>query len=155
DEGLKLLEGRPPGGNHALFLTFQALLYIRQLQYANPSERAELAEKALQSGHEALWIAEEVNDTSALWVTLDALGFIFFEQHKYNDAHRLQHHRQELISLIKARDELYDLYSSLGWTHQRLGHFPSAAMWLGRSWRIAQTMESPSLLIRSLIGRMY
>jgi predicted ATPase/class 3 adenylate cyclase len=155
DEGLKLLEGRPPGGNHALFLTFQALLYIRQLQYANPSERAELAEKALQSGHEALWIAEEVNDTSALWVTLDALGFIFFEQHKYNDAHRLHHHRQELISLIKARDELYDLYSSLGWTHQRLGHFPSAAMWFGRSWRIAQTMESPSLLIRSLIGRMY
>ena len=155
DEGLKLLEGHPPGGDHALFLTYQALLYIRQLQSALPDQRAELAEKALQSGHEALWIAEEVNATSALWVTLDALGFIFFEQHKYNDAHKLHHHRQELASLIKARDELYDLYSSLGWIHQRLGYFHSAAMWFGRSWRIAQTMESPSLLISSLIGRMY
>jgi predicted ATPase/class 3 adenylate cyclase len=155
DAGLKLLEGRPPSGDYALFLTYQALLYLRQMQDANPIERVELAEKALQSGHEALRIAEEVNDTSSLWVTLDALGFIYYEQHKYGDAHRIQHHRQDLVSLIKGRDELYDLYSSLGWIHQRTSDFPTAAMWFGRSWRIAQTMESPSMLMRSLIGRMY
>ena len=153
--GLKLLEGHPPSGDHALFLTYQAMLYIRQMKDANQIQRAELAEKALQSGHEALRIAEEVNDTSALWVTLDALGFIYYEQHKYGDAHRIHHRRQELVSLIKGRDELYDLYSSLGWIHQRTSNFPTAAMWFGHSWRIAQTMESPSMLMRSLIGRMY
>ena len=155
DAGLKLLKGHPPSGDDALFLTYQALLYIRQLQDANPDERVELAEKALQSGHEALWISEEVKDISSLWVTLDALGFIYYEQHKYKDAHKLHHRRQELVSLIKGRDELYDLYSSLGWIHQRTSNFHSAAMWFGRSWRIAQTMESPSMLMRSLIGRMY
>ncbi len=155
DAGLKLLEGRPPDGDHALFLTYQAMLYIRELQETNPIQRVELAEKAIQSGHEALRIAEEVNDTSSLWVTLDALGFIYYEQHKYKDAHKLHHRRQELAPLIKGRDELYDLYSSLGWIHQRIGNFHSAAMWFGRSWRLAQTMESPSILMRSLIGRMY
>jgi predicted ATPase/class 3 adenylate cyclase len=155
DAGLKLLEGHPPDGDHALFLTYQALLYIRQMQDANPIERAELAQKALQSGHKALSIAEKVNDTGSLWVTLDALGFIFSLQHKYGDAHRIQHRRQELVSSIKGRDELYDLYSSLGWIHQRISDFHTAAMWFGRSWRIAQTMESPSMLMRSLIGRMY
>src|SRR6266704_3312252 len=155
DAGLKLLEGRPPNGDHALFLTYQAMLSIRQMKDANQIQRVELAEKALQSGREALSIAEEVNDTSALWVTLDALGFIYYEQHKYGDAHKLHHRRQELASLIKGRDELYDLYSSLGWIHQRTSNFPTAAMWFGRSWRIAQTMESPSMLMRSLIGRMY
>ncbi|HXZ05367.1 MAG TPA: AAA family ATPase, partial [Ktedonobacteraceae bacterium] len=155
DAGLKLLKGSPPNGDHALFLTYKALMYIRQMQDANPIHRIELAEKALHSGHEALLIAEEVDDTSSLWTTLDALGFIYFEQHKYGDAHRLYHRRQELVSLIKGRDELYDLYSSLGWIHQRTGNFPTAAMWFGRSWRIAQTMESPSMLMRSLIGRMY
>jgi predicted ATPase/class 3 adenylate cyclase len=155
DAGLKLLEGRPPNGDHALFLTYQAMLYIRQMKDATPNLRSGLAEKALKSGHEALWIAEEVNDTSSLWVTLDALGFIYYEQHKYEEAHRLHHRRQELVSLIKGRDELYDLYSSLGWIHQWTSNFPSAAMWFGRSWRIAQTMESPSMLISSLKGRMY
>jgi tetratricopeptide (TPR) repeat protein len=28
-------------------------------------------------------------------------------------------------------------------------------MWFGRAWRIAQTMESPSMLLVSMIGRMY
>jgi len=155
DAGLKLLEGRPPNGDHALFLTYQAMLYIRQMKDANPNQRAGLAEKALQSGHEALRIAEEVNDTSSLWVTLDALSFIYMEQHKYGEAHRLHHRRQELVSLIKGRDELFDMYSSLGLIHQCTSNFPTAAMWFGYSWRIAQTMESPSMLMRSLIGRMY
>jgi predicted ATPase/class 3 adenylate cyclase len=155
DAGLKLLVGRPPNGDHALFLTYQAMWYIRQMKDATPNQRAGLAEKALQSGHEALRIAEEVNDTSSLWVTFDALGFIYFEQHKYGEAHRLHHRRQELVSLIKGRDELFDLYSSLGLIHQCTSNFPTAAMWFGYSWRIAQTMESPSMLMRSLIGRMY
>ncbi len=155
DAGLKLLEGHPPNGDRALFLTFQAMLYIRQMKHARPDQKAELAEKALQSGHEALWIAEELNDISSLWVTLDALGFIYLVQHKYGEAHTVQHRRQELVSLIKGRDELYDLYASLGWIHQRTSNFPTAAMWFGLSWRIAQTMESPSMLLMSLVGRMY
>jgi tetratricopeptide (TPR) repeat protein len=57
--------------------------------------------------------------------------------------------------MIKGRDELYDLYSSLGGIHQRTGNLPIAALWFGHSWHIAQTMESPSMLMRSLIGRMY
>jgi predicted ATPase/class 3 adenylate cyclase len=155
DAGLKLLEGHPPNGDRALFLTFQAMLYIRQMKHARPDQKAELAEKALQSGHEALWIAEELNDISSLWVTLDALGFIYHVQHKYGEAHKIQHRRQELVALIKGRDELYDLYASLGWIHQRTSNFPTAAMWFGHSWRIAQTMESPSMLLMSLVGRMY
>jgi predicted ATPase/class 3 adenylate cyclase len=155
DAGLKLIEGHPPNGDHALFLTYQAMLYIRQMKQASPDQRTELAEKALQSGHDALWIAEEVNDTSSLWITLDSLGYIYSVQHKYEEAHRIQHRRQELVSLIKGRDELYDLYSSLGWTHQYTSDFPTAAMWFGSAWRIAQTMESPSMLMVSLKGRMY
>jgi predicted ATPase len=155
DAGLKLLEGHPPNGDRALFLTYQALLYIRQMKEASLDQRAEFAEKALQSGHDALWIAEEVNHTSSLWITLDSLGYIYSVQHKYQEAHKIQHHRQELASLIKGRDELYDLYSSLGWAHQYISDYPSAAMWFGHAWHIAQTMESPSLLMMSLKGRMY
>ncbi len=155
DAGLKLLEGHPPNGDHALVLTYQAMLYIRQMKEASLDQRAELAEKALKSGHDALWIAEEVNDMNSLWITLDALGYIYSVQHKYEEAHRIQHRRQELVSLIKGRDELYDLYSSLGWIHQYTSNFPTAAMWFGHAWRIAQTMESPSMLMMSLKGRMY
>ena len=155
DSGLKLLEGHSPSGDHASFLTYQAMWYIRQIKHARADQKAELAEKALQSGHEALRIAEEVKDTGSLWITLDALGFIYDVQHKYREAHQIEHRRQELASLIKGRDELHDLYVSLGWSHQRTGNFPTAAMWFGRSWHIAQTMESPSMLLVSLKGRMY
>ena len=75
-----------------------------------PSSRARIAGQALRSGQEALRIAEEVNDTSSLWVTLDALGFIYAAQHKYEEVHRVQHRRKELKSFIKGRDELHDLY---------------------------------------------
>ena len=96
DAGLKLLEGHPPNGDHALVLTYQAMLYIRQMKEASLDQRAELAEKALKSGHDALWIAEEVNDMNSLWITLDALGYIYSVQHKYEEAHRIQHRRQAL-----------------------------------------------------------
>ena len=155
DAGLKLVEGQPTSGDRAPFLTYQAMWYTRQVMTASPDRRAELAEKALQSGHEALRIAEEVNDTSSLWITLDALGFVYDVQHRYGEAHRVQHRRQELASLIKGRDELHDLYVSLGWTHEHTSNFPTAAIWFGRSWQIAQTMESPSMLLVSLLGRMY
>ncbi len=162
DAGLKLLEGQPPNGDRALFLTYQAMLHSRQMSSrrmnhdsGSRDQRAELAEKALQSGHEALRIAEEVNDTGSLWVTLDVLAYIYMVQHKYGEAHKVQHRRQKLESMIKGRDELYDLYCSLGWIHQRISDFSTAAMWFGRSWRIAQTMESPSMLLQSLVGRMY
>jgi predicted ATPase/class 3 adenylate cyclase len=155
DAGLKLLEGSPANGDHASFLTYQAMWYTRQMKSASAGKRAKAAGQALQSGHEALRIAEEVNDTSALWVTLDALGFIYDKQHKYGEAHRIQHRRQKLASQIRGRDEQHDLYVSLGWVHEHTSNFPTAAMWFGRSWRIAQTMESPSMLLVSLLGRMY
>ena len=155
DAGLKLLEGQQPSGEHALFLTYQAMWYTREMKTASPAQRARIAGQALRSGQEALRIAEEVNDTSSLWVTLDALGFIYGAQHKYEEAHRVQHRRKELESFIKGRDELHDLYDSLGWAHEYIGEYRTAAMWFGRSWHIAQTMESPSMLLASMIGRMY
>ncbi len=155
DAGLKLLEGEPPGGDLADFLTYQAMWYIRQIKSADPDSRAELAEKALSSGQEALRIAEEANDANSQWITLDALGFIYERQHKYLQAHEVQHRREQLAPLINWREELYDLYTSLGWAHEFISDYPTAAKWFGRAWRIAQTMESPSLLLLSLIGRMY
>ncbi len=90
-----------------------------------------------------------------LWITLDALGFIYERQHAYLEAHKVHHRRQELASHIKGREELYDLYISLGWSHELIAEYATAVMWFGRAWRIAQTMESPSMLLNSMLGRMY
>ncbi|HLQ10391.1 MAG TPA: adenylate/guanylate cyclase domain-containing protein [Ktedonobacteraceae bacterium] len=155
EAGLKLMEGQPLSGNHAAFLTYRALWYIRQLKPASPEQRPEIAEHALKSIHEALRIAEEVEDTEALWLTLDALGFIYEHQHKYIDVHKAQHRRQELASRIEGREELHDLYVSLGVAHRHISDYPAAIKWLGRAWHIAQTMESPSMLIYSMVCRMY
>jgi len=155
EAGLKLLEGQPLSGNHAAFLTYRALWYIRQLKPASPEQRPEIAEHALKSIHEALRIAEEVEDTEALWLTLDALGFIYEHQHKYIDVHKAQHRRQELASRIEGREELHDLYVSLGVAHRHISDYPAAVKWLGRAWHIAQTVESPSMLIYSMVCRMY
>ena len=155
EAGLKLLEGQPPDGNHAAFLTYQALWYIRQLKPASSQQRPEIAEHALESIREALHIAEEVEDTTALWITLDALAFIYEHQHKYKDVHEAQHRRQQLASLIEGREELHDLYISLGIAHRNISDYPEAVKWLGHAWRIAQMMESPSMLIYSMLCRMY
>jgi len=155
DAGLKLLEGQPPSGDLAAFLTYQANWYIRQMKTANREKRAELAEQALHSSQEALHIAEEVNDTGSLWLALDALGFSYFAQHRYDEGHRVQHRRQELASMVSNREELHDFTVTLGWAHEDISDYPTAAIWFGRSWRIAQTMESPSMLLLSLMGRMY
>jgi predicted ATPase/class 3 adenylate cyclase len=154
DEGLKLLEGRPPSAELASFHTYLAMWYVRQIKHAPPDQRGELAEHALRSGQEGLRIAEIVNDTGALWVALDALGFIYQKQHKYGEAHATQHRRQTLQEMIQGREELYDLYISLGWSHEAVSDYPTAAGWFGRAWRIAQTMESPSMLLSSMYGRL-
>ena len=154
DDGLKLLEGQPPSAEQSSFFTYQAMWYIRQMKYSLPDQRVELAENALQSGMEGLRIAEEVNDTDALWIALDSLGFIYQKQQKYNEAHAIQHRRQTLQGMIKGREELYDLYYSLGWAHEQISEYAAAAKWFGRAWRIAQTMESPSMLLTSMEGRL-
>ncbi len=154
DEGLRLVEGQPASGEQSSFFTYQAMWYIRQMKYVPPEQRMELAEQALQSGLKALRIAEEVNDTGALWIALDALGFIYQRQQNYSEAHAIQHRRQTLQALIHGREEMYDLYMALGWTHERISEYPSAALWCGRAWHIAQRMESPSMLLSSMQGRL-
>ncbi len=154
DEGLKLVEGQPPSAEQSAFFAYQALWYVRQIKYVLPHQRAELAEQGLQSALEGLRIAEEIDDTDALWLALDSLGFIYQAQHKYSEAHATQHRRQTLQELIHGREELYDLYNALGWTHEHISDYPTAAAWFGRAWRIAQTMESPSMLLVSMRGRL-
>ncbi len=157
DAGLQLLEGKgqAESGDRAAFLTYLAMWYIRQIRPASPDERPALADQALENIHEALRIAETVNSTGVLWVTLDALGFIYEQQNAYLEAHKVHHRRQELASRITGREELYDLYISLGWSHEQIAEYPAAARWFGRAWHIAQTMESPSMLLNSMLGRMY
>ncbi len=155
DAGLKLLEGETISGQHAEFLTYQAFWYVRnQLESSDTQERAKFADLALQSGNEALRIAEELHDTEAIWLTLDALAFIYAKQHKYQDAHKIQHYRQKFADQVKSRVELNDLYYSLAWTHEAVSDYPTALEWFGYSWRVAQTMESPTMLLSCLIGRM-
>jgi tetratricopeptide (TPR) repeat protein len=155
DAGLKLLEGQPTSGQHAEFFTYLAFWYVRkQLEASDTQQRAGFAEMALHSGTEALRIAEKLDDTRAIWLTLDALGFVYRKQHKYRDAHQTQHYRLRFVDKIKSREELHDLYLSLGWAHEAICDYTTAVKWFGHSWRIAQTMESPSMLLSSLIGRM-
>jgi tetratricopeptide (TPR) repeat protein len=154
DAGLQLLEGRPTDAERVAFLTYQAFWHIRQLQTATHIQKAALTEQALASGHEALRIAEELNDPLGLSLALDALGFIYAEYHKYNEAHQVQHRRLQLEGQLTERMELYDLYLSLGSSHEQVADYPNALVWFGRAWSIAQTMESPMMLLNSLVGRM-
>lgn len=154
EAGLQLIEDQSPSGEQASFLTYQAMWSVRQMKYVPPEQRAALAENALQSGLEALHIAETLNNTNALWLALDAQGSIYNKLHQYREGHATQHRRQTLQETIQGREELYDLYSSLGWSHEYMSEYATAASWFGRAWRIAQTMESPSLLLDSLHGRL-
>jgi hypothetical protein len=43
---------------------------------------------------------------------------------------------------------------SKGRAHEQVADYPNALMWFGRAWSIAQTMESPMMLLNSLVGRM-
>jgi predicted ATPase/class 3 adenylate cyclase len=154
DAGLQLLAGKPGDAERVAFLTYQAFWHIRQLETTTYAQKAELAEQALASGHEALHLAEELNNPSALSLALDALGFIYAEYHKYNEAHQIEHRRQKLESQLTDRGELYDMYLSLGFSHERVADYPNSLMWFGRAWSIAQTMESPAMLLNSMVGRM-
>src|SRR5712692_9753057 len=103
DAGQKLLEGRSVSRQHAAFLTYQAFWYVfQQLHSADTQQKARFAELALQSGQEAQRIAEELNDSRALWLALDALGYIYRWQHKYHEAHKAQHYRLTLADQIKS-----------------------------------------------------
>ncbi|MEO8972382.1 MAG: adenylate/guanylate cyclase domain-containing protein [Ktedonobacteraceae bacterium] len=155
DAGLKMLTERETSGAHAAFLTYLAFWYVlSQLRSENPQDRAEFARLALENGQEARRIAEQTQDTYSLWLTLDALSFIYHKQHKYIEAHETQHYRLKMVDSMKVREELFDLYYSLGWAHEAVSDYQAAARWFGRSWRIAQTMESPTMLLNSMIGRM-
>ncbi len=154
DAGLQLLEGKSLSRERVAFLTYQAFWYIRQLETATYAHKAELAEQALSSGHDALRLAEELNNASALSLALDALGFIYGEYHKYNEVHQIQHRRQKLEEQLTDREELYDLYISLGRSHEQVADYSAALMWFGRAWSNAQTMESPTMLLTSMTGRM-
>jgi class 3 adenylate cyclase len=160
DAGLELAEDQ---GDRAVFLTYLAMWYMlaARRQEHSAEERRRLGALALQNGSEALRMAQEAGDLDALWLTLDALSAIYMKQHKYLEAHRTQHSRQELVEQINRekgrqdRQELHDLYYSLGWVHCFISDYPTAIKWFGESWRIAQTMESPLLLLVSTLGRMH
>jgi len=155
DAGLQLLENQPTSGQHAEFFTYLTFWYVRnQLEATDTQQRVEFAELALQSGNKALHIAEELHDTRAIWLTLDALAFVYRKQNKYREAHEAQHYRLKFVDGLQSREEMHDLYLSLGWVHEALCDYVEAVKWFGHSWRIAQTMESPSMLLSSLIGRM-
>ncbi len=155
DAGLKLLDGKALNTERVAFLTYQAFWYIRQLETTTYTQKAELAEQALASGHEALRLAEQLNNPSALSLALDAVGFIYTEYHKYNEAQQIQRRRQQLEEKLTDREELYDLYISLGKIYTQVADYPTALMWFGRAWSNAQTMESPSLLLTSMAWRMW
>jgi predicted ATPase len=154
DSGLELLDKQPMSREHAAFLTYQAFWYIRQLEMAAHVQKAGLAEQALACGRQALDYAEELHDPSLLSLVLDALSFIYRQYHQYNEAHRLQHRRQALADQLTARDELYDLYFSLGYVHESIADYAAALEWFGHAWNYAQTMESPAMLLTCMTGRM-
>jgi predicted ATPase/class 3 adenylate cyclase len=154
DEGLKLTEGQAPGYERSAFLTYLALWYMRQIRYTPQEQKSEMAENALQCALEARRIAEEINDLGALWIALDSLGFVYDMQHKYIESHIIQHQRQKMQNIINEREELYDLYMSLGRNHEHISDYPTAAKWFGQAWSVAQTMESPSMLLESMYARL-
>lgn len=157
DAGLKFLENKPISSERVSFLTYLAFWYTRlveQEEATTAEKKTTLMEQALASGQEALRQAEELNNPSVLSMTLDAVAYINGQFHKYNEAHQVTHRRQQLEPQLTDREELYDLYYSLGLTHERVCDYPMALMWFGRAWSNAQTMESPRQLLSNMVGRM-
>ncbi|GCE27005.1 hypothetical protein KDA_24890 [Dictyobacter alpinus] len=152
--GLKILEGTPTSREYIAFLTYQAFWYIRQLDKAPGDQKHKLAEQALQSGHKALHMAEELNSPRTLSLTLDAMGFIYFEYHRYTKAIELQERRLKLEHLITDREELYDLHYSLGIAYEQVAEYATALNYYGQAWSNALTMESPGMVLTSMVGRM-
>ncbi len=154
DAGLQLLAGKQVSREHIAFLTYQAFWYIRQLENALPEEKPGLVEQALSSAHEALTMAEELNNPRTLSLTLDAVSFIYFTYHKYDKALEIQKRRFQLENLLDDREELYDLYISLGGDYEDVADYANALTFYGRAWSNALTMESPAMVLTSMVGRM-
>lgn len=157
EAGLRLLPEQPEQplkAERVAMLIYQAFWYARQLEVATSAQKAALAEQALSSGHNALTLAEALNQPTLLSPALDALSFIYKVYHRYNDAHTLQHRRQQLEQFLTGREELYDLYLSLGFIHEHIADYAPALMYFGVAWEKAQKMENPQLLLMSLVGRM-
>lgn len=154
DAGLRILPEQPISPERVALLTYLAFWYARQLESATQAQKAAQAEQALASGHNALHLAEALNQPIQLSLALDALSFIYREYHRYNDAHETQHRRQQQEQFLTEREELYDLYLSLGYAHEQIADYAPALMYFGRAWNNAQTMENPQLLLMSLVGRM-
>jgi hypothetical protein len=154
DAGLAMLKGQTASREQVAFVTYLAFWYIRQLETASYAQKAELAEQAAACVHVALGYAEELNNPSLLSLVLDATSFVYDQYHNYHEAHQLQHQRQKLESQLTAREELYDLYVSLGCAHEAIADYATALMWFGRAWTCAQSMESPALLLTCMAWRM-
>ena len=155
DTSLRLLQDKPFSREKVAFLTYRALWDIRQFAVVSPEDKADLAEQALKSGQEALILAEKLDNPQTLSIALDAMSFIYEQQRQYLQAREMHQRRQKLESLLTDRDELYDLYGSLGRIYERTAEYQTSLMWFGRAWNIAQTMESPTMMINSLVGRMH
>ncbi len=155
DAGMKLLEGEPESADLAAFLTYRAFWYIQMYTFEVP-ERSEFANLALQSALEAQRIAEATQNACVQWITLDALALIYLEQHRYQEAHKAVHRRLQLVDQMpkQNREELSDLYYSLGLVHEAISDYSSAVKWFGDASAISQTMESPNILVVNMLGRM-
>ncbi len=152
--GLQLLAGKPISRESVAFLTYQAFWDIRQLAVVPAEQKIELAAQALASGQEALRQAEELNTPRILSLTLDAMSFIYEQYHQYRQARELHKRREQLESQLTDRDELYDLYFSLGRAYERIAEYQASLTFFGKAWNIAQTLESPAMLVNSMVGRM-
>lgn len=155
DAGLQLLNENEISRERAAFLTYLALWYLRNFDSSTDAAFKKVQiEQGLASAQQALAMAEQLNDPNMLSLALDAVGFLYSKLHTYHKVEALQHRRLLLEHQLTDRHELFDIYVSLGHVHEKLADYPNALMWFGRAWSIAQTMESPSMLLHSMSGRM-
>jgi Predicted ATPase len=152
--GLQLLAGTPISREYIAFLTYEAFWYIRQLDDAPSEEKEDLVEHALASGHRALSMAEKFDNPRMLSMTIDAMGFIYFVNHRYTRARELQDRRLDLVHLITDKEELCDLYYSLGSAHELVADYAGALSYYGQGYSYAMSMESPAMVLNTSIGRM-
>lgn len=152
--GLQLLAGTPTSREYIAFLTYEAFWYIRQLDDAPSTKKADLVEHALESGHRALSMAEELDNPRTLSLTIDAMGFIYLVYHRYTRARELQDRRLGLVHLLTDKEELYDLYVSLGGAHEHVADYATALSHYGQAYSYAMSMESPAMVLNAIIGRM-
>ncbi len=152
--GLRILENKPLNRKRIAFLTYQAFWYIRQFDGASAEQKTELADQAMVSSDEALKQAEELGSPWTLSLALDATGFIYQERALYTKALEIQERRLQIENLSNDHEEMYDLAASLAPIYEQVGDYTSALHYYGQALSHAQVMESPSLVLRSMVGRM-